>query len=70
MYGLICGIWFDEKVLLTEEYLYEWGLPWKILFMWGHVKNMMTTYLIGFCLMECGPIAAGLSFNGYDKESG
>ena len=27
-------------------------------------------FTVGWCLMECGPIAAGLSFNGYDKESG
>ena len=30
----------------------------------------MQTFTVGRCLMECGPIAAGLSFNGYDKESG
>ena len=30
----------------------------------------MQTYCVGWCLMECGPIAAGLSFNGYDKETG
>jgi lysophospholipid acyltransferase len=28
---------------------------------------MYKTYLVGWCLMECGPIASGLSFNGYDE---
>ena len=30
----------------------------------------MQTYIVGWCLMECGPIAAGLGFNGYDKKTG
>ena len=34
------------------------------------VKLVMQTYIVGWCLMECGPIAAGLGFNGYDKETG
>lgn len=28
----------------------------------------MNTYIIGFCLMDCGPIASGLAFNGYDSN--
>ena len=28
----------------------------------------MQTYIIGFLFMECGPIACGLGFNGYDKD--
>jgi lysophospholipid acyltransferase len=28
----------------------------------------MNTYIIGFCLMDCGAIAAGLAFNGYDSN--
>mmetsp|Transcript_36606 Transcript_36606/g.26677 ORF Transcript_36606/g.26677 Transcript_36606/m.26677 type:complete len:81 (-) Transcript_36606:449-691(-) len=35
-----------------------WVTRWRIM-----------TYYIGFCLMDVGPIASGLSFNGYDKET-
>lgn len=28
----------------------------------------MNTYIIGFCLMDCGAIASGLAFNGYDSQ--
>ena len=31
---------------------------------------IMQTYLVGWTLTECGPIASGLAFNGYDKETG
>ena len=30
----------------------------------------MQTYLVGWCLMECGPIASGLSYNGRDEKTG
>lgn len=29
---------------------------------------MYKTYMVGWCLMEVGPIASGLSFNGYDDK--
>lgn len=28
----------------------------------------MQTYMVGWFLMECGPIASGLGFNGYDED--
>lgn len=40
----------------------------KLYTMIGNLFVMMCTYLIGFCFMECGPIASGLSFNGYDSD--
>lgn len=36
----------------------------KIVHMWGTMGLKMSTYIIGFCLMDCGPIASGLAFNG------
>jgi lysophospholipid acyltransferase len=36
--------------------------------MYGTLKNEMMTYLVGFCLMESGPIICGLAFNGTDKD--
>ena len=29
---------------------------------------MYVKYMIGWCLMEVGPIASGLGFNGYDEK--
>lgn len=34
----------------------------------GTLLLTMSTYVIGFCFMECGPIASGLSFNGVDSK--
>jgi hypothetical protein len=28
----------------------------------------MNTYIIGFCLMDAGPIASGIAFDGYDEN--
>ena len=42
----------------------------KVLYLYGVTKQVSQTYLCGFCLMDIGPIACGLAFNGYDKETG
>ena len=42
----------------------------KLLYLFAVTKQMAQTYLVGFCLMDVGPIACGLAFNGYDKETG
>jgi len=45
------------------------SLLYKIGFSYGSLKGMMyKTYMVGWCLMEVGPIASGLSFNGYDEK--
>jgi lysophospholipid acyltransferase len=36
--------------------------------MYGTLKSEMGTYLVGFCLMESGPLICGLSYNGTDKD--
>lgn len=40
----------------------------KIVHMMGAMLLRMNTYVIGFCFMDCGPIASGLAFNGYDEK--
>lgn len=44
----------------------EWHF--KLCFMIGTLFQMMSTYVVGFCFMECGPIASGFSYNGTDKQ--
>jgi lysophospholipid acyltransferase len=56
---------FDEKFYLTEEFKELGSLP-KLVFMIGTLFQIMSTYVIGFCFMECGPIASGFSYNGVD----
>lgn len=54
--------------MLTDEFASH-SLIWKIAFSVGLLKNVMyRTYMIGWCLMEVGPIASGLGFNGYDEK--
>lgn len=68
--GAFIGAFVDEKFMLTEEFLNEYSIPHKLIYQFFVVKLTMQTYLVGWCLMECGPIAAGLSYNGIDKETG
>lgn len=68
--GAILASQVDEKFMLTPEFLNDFSIPQKLFYQYLVVKLVMQTYLVGWCLMECGPIAAGLSFNGYDKETG
>ena len=42
----------------------------KMAYLYGVTKQMSQTYLVGFCLMDVGPIACGLAFNGYEKDTG
>ena len=68
--GAILAQFVDEKFTLTEEFANEYNLFQKWLYLYVALKLVMQTYLVGWTLMECGPIASGLSFNGYDKETG
>ena len=63
---ILNSYWYD-KYYLTPEFGALAPIP-KVLTMVALLLLMMSTYLIGFCFMECGPIASGLSFNGYDAE--
>lgn len=68
--GAILSKIVDEKFMLTKEFRIGFSIPEKIFYQYLTVKLTMQTYLVGWCLMECGPIAAGLSYNGVDKETG
>lgn len=54
---------FDEKSSQTAAFA-QMGPLRKVVQMYGDLKSFMTVYLTGFCLMEVGPIASGLSYNG------
>jgi len=51
---------------LTDVYRDMAILP-KIVYTLGVMLKKMSTYIIGFTLMDCGPIASGLAYNG-DKD--
>jgi D-alanyl-lipoteichoic acid acyltransferase DltB (MBOAT superfamily) len=60
--------YFPNSFLLTDEFAAH-SLLWKIGYSYGTLKNMMyRTYMIGWCLMEVGPIASGLAYNGNDES--
>lgn len=44
------------------------SLSMKAVHCMGTMLLRMDTYIIGFCLMDCGPIASGLAFNGSLEE--
>ena len=60
--------WFDEKMSKTLQFS-EANSFMKRVYLYGSFRLLMTTYLTGFCLMEVGPIACGLGFNGCDENS-
>jgi len=67
-FGSFFAYFFPYKYMLTDEFDNH-SLLWKIFFTCGNVKSVMyVKYMIGWCLMEVGPIAAGLGFNGYDEN--
>lgn len=58
---------FDEKMTLTQKFEDADGFM-KLIYLYGSLKLVMTTYLTGFCLMEVGSIACGLGYNGNDSH--
>lgn len=61
------SIWFDEKMSKTLQFS-EADPLMKLVYLYGSLRLLMTTYLTGFCLMEVGSIACGLGFNGYEEN--
>jgi len=68
--GAVLSAFVDENFMLTEEFLMGYSLPHKFFYQYLVLKLVMQTYLVGWCLMECGPIASGLSYNGRDEKTG
>lgn len=66
--SIVLNIYFDEKFYLTEEFK-SWPFLRKLSFMVPCLFQIMSTYVIGFTFMECGPVASGFSYNGLDKET-
>ena len=66
--GNVLGISFDEKGSLTQEFA-DASIIYKCFYMLGSLHLMMQLYFVGWCLMDVGPIATGLAFNGYDGEA-
>jgi hypothetical protein len=58
---------FDEKFFKTQEFR-DLSPLFKIYTMIGSLFLTMSTYVIGFCFMETGCHASGISFNGYDDN--
>jgi hypothetical protein len=66
--GAVLSFYFPNKFMMTDEFKAH-SLLWKILYSLGGLKAMMyRTYVVGWCLMEVGPLASGLSYNGLDDK--
>lgn len=65
--SIILNKYFDEKYYLTDEFKQTPFLS-KLPIMIGTLFQIMSTYVTGFCFMECGTIASGLSYNGEHKH--
>ena len=58
---------FKKQDLLTDDFA-QLTLAMKLINIVGYGFYRLNTYIIGFCFMESGPIASGLSFNGYSDS--
>jgi len=67
--GAVLSQFFDEAFILTKEFA-GLSLPHQWFTLFGTLKLAMSTYYVGWCLMDCGVIASGLAFNGYEKGTG
>lgn len=59
---------FDEDNLMEPFFLENPSLFYKFGYLWGALKCIMSTYLVGFCFMEVGAIGSGLGYNGNDEN--
>lgn len=65
--SIIIAQFFTADFIVTDEF--KWLPLWhKFAYMIGTLFGVMSTYVIGFCFMECGCIACGFSYNGVDKN--
>lgn len=66
--GAFFAYYFPVKFMLTDEFR-DHSIPWKIWYSYGQLKGFMyRTYMVGWCLMEVGPLASGLCYNGNDEH--
>ena len=63
----VCNSHFKQWYMITDEFA-ALSIYKKIVYMFGVFLYRCATYCVGFCLMESGPIASGLGFNGYDAD--
>ena len=68
--GAILAIYIDEMYPTTPKFATDLNMLERLVYLFAVTKKMAQTYLVGWCLMDVGPIACGLAFNGYDKETG
>jgi D-alanyl-lipoteichoic acid acyltransferase DltB (MBOAT superfamily) len=66
-FSIFWGQYFDEKFYMTKEFE-QMPFTTKFGFMIAVIFNIMSIYVIGFCFMETGIIASGLSYNGTDEH--
>jgi lysophospholipid acyltransferase len=59
---------FNREYFLSDDFSRA-SIPMKFYNLVGYTFLRIATYVCGFCLMETGPLASGLSFNGYDKDN-
>ena len=66
--GAVLNFYFPNQFMMTDEFKAH-SLLWKIFYSLGGLKACMyRTYVVGWCLMEVGPLASGLSYNGLDDK--
>jgi hypothetical protein len=55
--------------MLTDEFA-NLSFFQKHVIIFGNYWYRLSTYIVGFCFMDTGPLASGLAFSGYDEKTG
>jgi len=58
---------FSHEYLMSDEFR-DSGLLHKHYHWMGNMLMRISTYIIGFCFMDCGPLASGLAYSGKDDD--
>jgi hypothetical protein len=66
--GAFLSQYFSLPFLISKDFA-ESGFLYQMFHLYGSLKLEMQTFLVGFCLMETGPVMCGLSYNGVDEVS-
>jgi len=60
--GAVLSGYFNIHKIVAPEFA-DYSFLYKLVYCYGTLKQEMSTYLVGFCMMESAPIMCGLSYS-------
>lgn len=60
--GAVLSGYFKIEHVVSPEFA-NYSFMYKLVYCYGTLKQEMSTYLVGFCMMEAAPIMCGLAYS-------